>query len=154
MRHIPRFNAAVRDTGLAPYLKALFMATLVMTTLLHAPSFAQGADVSLDQARAEFERGRALLVDIREPDEHATGVAAGAKLLPMGQLSSRIAELPRDRPVLLICNTQNRSRATYDALRERGYTKVRYVRQYERVGAARLANHQAKSLTIPVQSFT
>ena len=109
--------------------------------------------MSLGQAHAEFERGRALLVDIREPDEHATGVAAGAKLLPMGQLSSRIAESPRDRPVLLICNTQNRSRATCDALRERGYTKVSYVRQYERVGAARLANHQAKSLTIPVQSF-
>ena len=83
--------------------------------------------MSLDQARAEFERGQALLVDIREPDEHATGVAAGAKLLPMGQLLSRAAELPRDRPVLLICNTQNRSRATYDALRERGYTNVRYV---------------------------
>ena len=127
MRHIPRFNAAVRVTGFATYLKALFIATLVMTTLLHAPSSAQGAAVSLDQARAEFERGQALLVDIREPDEHATGVAAGAKLLPMGQLLSRAAELPRDRPVLLICNTQNRSRATYDALRERGYTNVRYV---------------------------
>ena len=96
MRHIPRFNAAVRDTGLAPYLKALFIATLVITMLLHAPSSAQGAAMSLGQAHAEFERGRALLVDIREPDEHATGVAAGAKLLPMGQLSSRTAELPRD----------------------------------------------------------
>ncbi|WP_394787280.1 rhodanese-like domain-containing protein [Rhodoferax sp.] len=32
-----------------------------------------------------------------------------------------------DRPVLLICNTQNRSRATYDALRERGYTNLRYA---------------------------
>ena len=52
--------------------------------------------MSLGQAHAEFERGRALLVDIREPDEHATGVATGAKLLPMGQLSSRTAELPRD----------------------------------------------------------
>ena len=95
MRHIPRFNAAVRDTGLAPYLKALFIATLVITMLLHAPSSAQGVAMSLGQAHAEFERGRALLVDIREPDEHATGVATGAKLLPMGQLSSRTAELPR-----------------------------------------------------------
>ena len=85
--------------------------------------------VSLDTARAEHEAKRVTLIDIREPDEHATGVAAGAKLLPMRQLSSRIAEIPTDpnQPVLLICNTQNRSSATLRALRERGYGHVRYV---------------------------
>jgi rhodanese-related sulfurtransferase len=91
-------------------------------------AWSQGSPVvSLDQARAEHEAGKALLVDIREPDEHATGVAAGAKLLPMRQLGARLAELPRDRPVLLICNTQNRSRATLDALRQQGWTNLRYV---------------------------
>jgi rhodanese-related sulfurtransferase len=95
--------------------------------LLPALSAAQGAIVSLELARSEHESGRALLVDIREPEEHATGATAGALLLPMRQLSARITELPRDRPVLLICNTQNRSRATYEALRERGYTNLRYV---------------------------
>ncbi len=89
-----------------------------------------GADaVSLDTARAEFEAGRALLIDIREPAEHATGVAAGARLLPMRQIGARLAEIPTDpsQPVLLICNTQNRSQATLKALRERGYGHVRYV---------------------------
>lgn len=89
---------------------------------------AQGSfTTSLEQARQEHEAGTALLVDIREPDEHATGVAPGAQLLPMRQLGARLAELPRDRPVLLICNTQNRSRATLRALRERGWTNLRYV---------------------------
>ncbi len=85
--------------------------------------------VTLEQARAEFETGRALLVDLREPDEHATGVAAGALLLPMRQLASRLDEIPRDpsRPVLLICATQNRSRATLEALQARGHSNVRYV---------------------------
>ena len=85
--------------------------------------------VSLDVARAEHEAGRAVLIDIREPEEHATGVAVGAKLLPMRQLSQRVHEIPTrtDQPVLLICNTQNRSSATLRALRERGYTHVRYV---------------------------
>lgn len=93
---------------------------------------AQGAPgVSLETARADAEAGRVLLVDIREPDEHrATGVAAGAKLLPMSQLGARVAELPADpsRPVYLICNTQNRSRRTVEALRRQlGWTHVRYV---------------------------
>jgi rhodanese-related sulfurtransferase len=101
---------------------------LVLVALaLPVSALAQTGPVSLDQARAEHEAGKALLVDIREPDEHATGVAPGARLLPMRQLSARLAELPRDRPVLLICNTQNRSRATFDALRERGWTNLRFV---------------------------
>ena len=85
--------------------------------------------VSVEFARAEHEAGRALLIDIREPDEHATGVAAGAKLLPMRQLAARVGEIPTDpnRPVLLICRTQNRSSATLRALQERGYAHVRYV---------------------------
>ncbi len=85
--------------------------------------------VSLDVARAEHESGRAVLIDIREPEEHAAGVAAGARLLPMRQLGQRLSEIPTDpsRPVLLICNTQNRSSATLRSLRERGYGHVRYV---------------------------
>ena len=109
-------------------LKGLSSASLALATLaLPLPASAQGSSVSLDQARAEHEAGKALLVDIREPEEHATGVAPGARLLPMRQLSVRLAELPRDRPVLLICNTQNRSRSTFDALRERGWTNLRLV---------------------------
>ena len=90
---------------------------------------ADGDVVSLDHARSEFEAGRAILIDIREPDEHATGVAPGAMLLPMRQLGRRLAEIPTDpsRPVLLICRTQNRSSATLRALREHGYGHVRYV---------------------------
>ena len=85
--------------------------------------------VSLDHARTEFEAGRAVLIDIREPMEHATGVARGAQLLPMRQIASRLAEIPTDpqQPVLLICNTQNRSQATLKTLREKGYGHVRFV---------------------------
>lgn len=85
--------------------------------------------VSLEQARAELESGQALLIDIREPEEHAQGVAPGALLLPMRQLESRLHLIPADPSarVLLICNTQNRSRATLLALHARGLTHVRYV---------------------------
>jgi rhodanese-related sulfurtransferase len=93
------------------------------------PAGAAGDAVSLEFARAEHESGRAVLIDIREPQEHQTGVAAGAQLLPMRQLGQRLGEIPLDpaKPVLLICNTQNRSSATLRALRERGYGHVRYV---------------------------
>lgn len=85
--------------------------------------------VTLESARAAHEAGQVVLIDIREPSEHATGVAAGARLLPMSQIGRRLSEVPNDsaRPVLLICNTQNRSSATMRALRDNGFRNVRYV---------------------------
>lgn len=85
--------------------------------------------IDLPDARAELESGRAVMIDIREPNEHATGVAAGAVLLPMSQLGARLNEVPEDpdRPVLLICRTQGRSAMVAQALRQRGYDHVRYV---------------------------
>lgn len=105
-------------------------ATLLAAALVGCGQSEASTDaVSLETARAEHEAGRAVLIDIREPEEHATGVAAGARLLPMRQLKQRVHEIPTrtDQPVLLICNTQNRSSATLRALRERGYPHVRYV---------------------------
>jgi rhodanese-related sulfurtransferase len=86
-------------------------------------------NLSLEQARAEHDSGKVLMIDIREPQEHAIGVAQGVVLLPMSQLAQRVSEIPKDadRPVLLICNTQNRSRAVTQALQEQGFTNIRYV---------------------------
>lgn len=88
-----------------------------------------GASVSLEQAREALQRQQAVVFDIREPAEHASGVAAGMRLLPMSQFGARLAEIPNDpqQPVLLICNTQNRSSKAVATLRERGYQNVRYV---------------------------
>lgn len=88
--------------------------------------------VSLDVVRAHVAEGRGVLVDIREPFEHATGVAADAMLLPMSQLQQRLPELPEgtaERPVFIICNTQNRSAAVVHALRQQlGREHVHAVR--------------------------
>ncbi len=104
--------------------------TPVLLTGLIACSDGPGLpQVSLEQARADHEAGRIVLIDIREPKEHATGVAAGARLLPMSQLGQRLGEIPQstDKPVYLICNTQNRSQAVLSGLVDKGYKHVHYV---------------------------
>jgi rhodanese-related sulfurtransferase len=108
---------------------ALLFLGLGLTLTGCSPQASAADSVTLDFARAEFEAGRAILIDIREPSEHATGVAKGAQLLPMRQLGARLSEIPTatDKPVLLICHTQNRSSSTLAALRERGYPHVRFV---------------------------
>lgn len=84
--------------------------------------------VELSAMRQALEQKSAVVIDIREPDEHAAGVAEGARLLPMSQLKRRLDEIPRDRPVLLVCGTQGRSANVVASLRERGYTQVQYVK--------------------------
>jgi rhodanese-related sulfurtransferase len=53
----------------------------------------------------------AIVVDVREPGEYVGGHVPGATLVPMGQLSSHLHELPKDKPVYLICASGNRSLA-------------------------------------------
>ena len=85
--------------------------------------------VQLEDARTALEKSSMPVIDIREPSETASGVAKGAKLIPMSQLSKRLGELPAPgkEPFLLICNTQNRSAKVADQLAAAGYTNVRYV---------------------------
>jgi rhodanese-related sulfurtransferase len=47
----------------------------------------------------------------------------------MSQLEKRAGEIPKDpaQPVLIICNTQNRSSKVVEAMREAGWSNVRYV---------------------------
>lgn len=108
--------------------KSIFFCSLLVA--LSACSSGNEADkVSLQQARAEHEAGRVLLIDIRETREHQTGVAQGAVLLPMSQLPQKQSLIPKnpDQPVLLICNTQNRSKASLEKLKAQGYQNIRYV---------------------------
>ena len=51
--------------------------------------------VTLDDMRLALETASAPVIDIREPHEHATGVAKDVKLIPMSQLGARLAELPK-----------------------------------------------------------
>lgn len=51
----------------------------------------------------------AHIIDVREPDEHATGVAPTAQLLPMSEFMERQAELPEEGPLYIICHSGGRS---------------------------------------------
>jgi rhodanese-related sulfurtransferase len=87
------------------------------------------AQVSLDDARLLLDSGNVTVIDIRESNEHATGVAKGMKLIPMSTLDTQLIELLKDpkQSVLLICNTQNRSRKVVLDFQSRGYSNVQYI---------------------------
>ncbi len=60
----------------------------------------------------------AVLIDVREPHEWATGHVQGAKLIPLGSLDRELPKLRADRQVLFICRSGRRAaRATDRATR-------------------------------------
>ena len=87
------------------------------------------AQVNLDDARLLLDSGAVIVIDIRERNEHVTGVAKGMKLIPMSILDIQLTELLKDpkQSIFLICNTQNRSRKFVLDFQSRGYSNVQYV---------------------------
>jgi rhodanese-related sulfurtransferase len=69
-------------------------------------------------------RDGAYVIDVREPIEYVSGHVPGAELVPMGQLPSRVADLPKDRTVYVICASGNRSLAMTDFLQRAGVQAV------------------------------
>jgi len=65
-----------------------------------------------------------FLLDVREPWEFALGHLPGAQLVPLGELERRVAEVPRDRPILAVCQVGARSLAAAAFLIGAGYGNV------------------------------
>jgi rhodanese-related sulfurtransferase len=77
-------------------------------------------EVDVAQAETLVASGEAVLVDIREDWEWQRGHAAPARHIPMDTLGAKAKSLPRDREVLLICASGNRSLRAAKALANQG----------------------------------
>jgi rhodanese-related sulfurtransferase len=67
----------------------------------------------------------AYLLDVREPDEWAAGHAPGAHHLPMMDVPVRIAELPTDQELVVVCRSGGRSGQVVAYLLSNGWDNVR-----------------------------
>lgn len=75
--------------------------------------------------QARIQRGEQLLVlDVREPAEYQEGHVAGSTLIPLGQLASRLSDIPKDQPIVAVCRSGNRSGVATDLLRRAGFDVV------------------------------
>ena len=93
-------------------------------------------NLTVDQAAKEIERGDALLVDLREPEERREqGAIPGAVHAPRGMLefwadptsSYHRAEFDPDRRIILHCAGGGRSALAADTLQQMGYGNVAHL---------------------------
>jgi len=74
--------------------------------------------------REDATREPPLLVDVREPWEFDLCRIEGSLLVPLGELPRRVDELPRDRPLVMVCHTGRRSQNAAMFLAQSGFTHV------------------------------
>ncbi len=65
-----------------------------------------------------------VLIDVRTPEEFASGHIANAVNIPVDQLASRLSEVPQDKAVVLYCRSGNRSNQAAQILDRAGYTQI------------------------------
>ena len=116
-----------RLCGASPTIDSVANAeTLASTTC--AVSRDEVPAITVDRLReilnASFD---GLLIDVREPHEHAVSQIDGARLIPLRELPLQLDELPRDREIIVHCKSGARSARAVKLLLESGFPSVTNV---------------------------
>jgi len=82
----------------------------------------------LHRWRSDDSRAKPVLIDVRERWEFDYCRIDGALLIPLGELASRIDEVPTDRPLVMVCHHGHRSFHAAAFLQQAGFTEVHNLR--------------------------
>ena len=80
-------------------------------------------EVSVSEAYQMRESG-AFMLDVRELSEWEVAHIPDATLIPLGELQTRMSEVPKDQEVVIVCRSGNRSAQARDILLNAGFTNV------------------------------
>ena len=85
-----------------------------------------GESVSTLQATLLMNQQNALVLDVRDAAEYGKGHMLNARNIPLAELEARAAELEKHKakPVIVVCDTGNRSGRAAAALRKLGFERV------------------------------
>lgn len=112
---------------------------LLCLSLVLSPLAAQAGDIDTPAALHTLAQPGAVLIDVRTPEEFASGALPAAILIPHEQIAAHIAEVAPDKsiPIILYCRSGRRSSIAQDALQALGYTQVINAGGYEQLKLAR-----------------
>lgn len=108
-------------------MRCKFVFSFVLLLIL-LPVYANAAvarNLSSQEAYAMVgQRGDLFLLDVRTPGEYQQTRLDGARLIPIDQFVKRLAEVPKDRPVLVYCAVGSRSAQVVNYLARQGYPEI------------------------------
>ena len=81
------------------------------------------SEVSVADA-AKLDQDEWFFLDVREPSEWAEEHIPYATLIPLGDLTARLSEIPKDKNIIVVCRSGNRSAVGRDLLLDSGFANV------------------------------
>lgn len=93
--------------------------------------FTAGTDILPDEVRRLMSGKKSQdiqLLDVRQPKEYEREHISGSILIPLKELSERIAELDREKTTLVYCHSGMRSKAATQLLKGQGFKDVRNIK--------------------------
>ncbi len=83
-------------------------------------------DVNITEALQLINHKDAAVLDVREPSECEAGHLLNAHLIPLGKLKERVGEIEqyKDKPLIVVCRSGNRSGAACVTLSKSGFNQV------------------------------
>jgi rhodanese-related sulfurtransferase len=84
-------------------------------------------EITPAEAQVEVSKAYSQFVDVRTPEEYASGHAARAINIPLDTLNANLDRLETNEPIYFICESGNRSKIAAEKLREAGFNNVSSV---------------------------
>lgn len=85
-------------------------------------------EITVEELKAAFDAKKDFdILDVREPQEFEISQIEGSKLIPMGQLASRIHELDSAREIYILCKSGIRSAKSWKLLHDSGFRRIKNV---------------------------
>jgi len=104
---------------------------LVAAVTVSFVAFADGelAPLSQDAYLALHRSGEQapFVLDVRAPEEFVSGHVPGAVNIPHDQVAARLAEVPKDKEVVLYCRSGRRAAMAAEVLAANGYTRLKHL---------------------------
>jgi adenylyltransferase/sulfurtransferase len=80
--------------------------------------------LTVKELKQRMDAGESIyLLDVREPFEHKIA-NLGGKLIPLNEIPQRLAEIDRNREVIVHCHSGVRSQRAAEFLKQAGYPRV------------------------------
>ena len=106
-----------------------YLAVVPPGAVASAPTLVRSPEVTVQAA--SDRRGDMFVLDVRNSSEFAAGHLEGAHSLPYTRLMPRLAEVPRDRPILVHCAKGGRSAAAVAMLQRLGFDATNVAGGFE-----------------------
>jgi rhodanese-related sulfurtransferase len=119
-----------KKSGLNPLILAIGAVVILVVIaavvlLQNNPSTSSfPGEISVEEAYVKYGEDDVIFLDVREQDEWDEYHAPEAILIPLGELEDRVNELPKDKEIVVVCRSGNRSQVGRDTLRAAGFTQV------------------------------